>query len=152
VDKNQDAKIFVSDLLRGQKTGVLATCSNNIPHLSVVGFAFSPDLKRIFFATPFATIKFKNIQQNPSVELLLDNRKNIADDFSNAVACACAGRAAEVSGDSRNFAHQLMLEKHPELVDFLRSPTCSIIEIRIFRYSLVKRFQEVTDLFMEEPE
>lgn len=152
MDKNHEAKVFVIDLLRGQKTGILATCSNNIPHLSVVGFAFSADLKSIFFATPSATIKFKNIQLNPSVELLIDNRKNIADDFSCAVACACAGRATEVSGDSRNFAHQLMLERHPELEDFLRSPTCSIIEISIFRYSIVKRFQEVTDLFMEESE
>lgn len=150
MDKNQEAKIFLIDLLAGQKTGILATCSNNIPHLSVVGFAFSADLKSIFFATSFATIKFKNIEHNPYVELLIDNRKNIADDFSNAVACACAGRATEVLGDSRNFAHQLMLERHPELEDFLRSSTCSIIEIRIFKYSIVKRFQEVTDLFMEE--
>lgn len=140
-----DARSTIKELLRDQKTGVLATCNKDIPHNSVVGFAVSEDLKFIYFATPIATIKYANLKQNPNVELLVDNRKNLAEDFNAAAAVSCVGKACCIDDDN-SVAQHMMLQRHPELETFFKSPTCAIIEIKISKYSLVTRFQDVTEI------
>lgn len=140
-----DAKCAINELLKEQKTGVLATCNKDIPHTSVVGFAVSENLKSIYFATPIATIKYSILKQNPNVELLVDNRKNLAEDFNTAAAVSCVGKASCIDKDNSGAQH-IMLQRHPELETFFKSPTCAIIEIKISKYSLVTRFQDVTEI------
>ena len=150
MENHSDARHIINDLLKEQKTGVLATCNNDIPHICVVGFAVSDDLKTLYFATPIATLKYANLKQNPNVQLLIDNRKNLAEDFSGAAAVSCVGTARCTSGDDHSHAHEIMLSRHPELENFLKSPTCAIIAIRVSKYSLVTRFQDVTEIEMTE--
>jgi nitroimidazol reductase NimA-like FMN-containing flavoprotein (pyridoxamine 5'-phosphate oxidase superfamily) len=74
----------VKKLLFGQRLAVLATVCENRPYTSIVGFAAEPDMKTLYFGTPQATLKVRNISNNPAVSLLIDNRQNAGGDFSLA--------------------------------------------------------------------
>ncbi|PKL46826.1 MAG: hypothetical protein CVV42_15090 [Candidatus Riflebacteria bacterium HGW-Riflebacteria-2] len=137
----------VKELLFAQRLGILATVNDDSPYTSIVGFAAEPDMKSIYFGTPRATLKLRNIQSNPAVSLLIDNRQNLGSDFSIAAALTCVGGAKILSGEETDRARDLLSERHPELRDFFASPTCALVKISICKFSLVRNFQEVTEFF-----
>ena len=151
-DKNSDnnrVRETLINLLNQQKVGVLATLSCDKPYTSIVGFAISEDLKAIYFGTPLATLKYKNILENSNTCLLIDNRQNLGTDFSEAAAVTCIGKAS-IASNNDCLGKELLIKKHPELKTFFSSPTCRIVKISISKYSLVKRFQEVTEFEFED--
>lgn len=137
-------------LLQKQKVGVLATICFDKPYTSIVGFSVTDDLKAIYFATPMATLKYKNLLSNSNVSLLIDNRQNLGTDFSEAAAITCIGKALNQEGEEKEFGRDLLIEKHPELINFLNSPTCKILKIGVSKYSIVTRFQEVTEIEFDD--
>jgi len=138
----------IKDLLSSQKLAVLGTQSaEGFAYASLIAFAATGDLQAIVLATPRATRKFANIRNNPRISLLIDNRSNQEEDFHDAKAVTVMGVAEEVAtnGAAKELA-SLYLEKHPYLEDFLGSPTTAFIRVTVWRYYLVKRFQEVMEL------
>jgi general stress protein 26 len=101
----------VRELLSKQKLGVLASVNNGMPHTSIVGFACSDDLHHIYFGTPIATIKYANLRNNPRVEILVDNRQNLAQDFSLAAAVSGYGKASTTKDRHREKAQQILQKK-----------------------------------------
>lgn len=138
----------LKELLNQQKLGVLATTVADTPHTSIVAFVCSADQRFIYFGTPIATLKFRNIEQNAQVELLIDNRQNLASDFSQAAAVSCIGQAKILKENEREEAFSLLSARHPELSHFFTAPTCALIKINMVKYSLVVRFQEVIEFNM----
>ena len=61
--KNKE-KVFkqIQCLLNSQYFGVLATLGNDCPYCSLVGYATTPDYKKIIFETIRETYKFKNLK------------------------------------------------------------------------------------------
>ena len=75
----------IAGLLLSQKLAVLSTRTpEGLPYASLIAFAATDDLQKIVLATPKATRKFTNIQNNPAVALLIDNRSNREQDFHDA--------------------------------------------------------------------
>jgi uncharacterized pyridoxamine 5'-phosphate oxidase family protein len=140
---------IVRQLLNEQKVGILATIDSNKPYTSIVGFAATDDLKTIYFGTPVATLKYRNIQDNPNVSILIDNRKNLGSDFSQAAALTCMGEAFSEDDSMDQSGKNYLIDRHPELKAFFSSPSCKIVKICVRKYSLVLRFQEVTEIDME---
>lgn len=141
----KEPETVLTELLQQQKLGVLATTIADTPHTSIVAFACSTNQKMVYFGTPIATIKFRNIEQNPRVELLIDNRQNLSRDFSEAAAVSCVGKATILKEQAREEGCVMLSAKHPELAHFFAAPTCALISISIEKYSLVVRFQEVIE-------
>jgi heme iron utilization protein len=79
--------------------------------------------------------------------LLIDNRENLASDFSNSIAVTATGVIKEVDKSEKPAALQLFLTKHPYLKTFTQSPTCALICLQVDRYNLVRRFQEVMEYY-----
>ncbi len=140
--KEQIKKILL-DLLSSQKLGVLGTHQAGQPYGSLVAFAATRDLKNLFFATTRATRKFSNLRSDPRVSMVLDNRSNRIADFQKAVAATVLGRAKEVRGKERKELEKIYLTKHPRLREFVCSPTCAMVRIRVEVYYLALRFQSV---------
>jgi nitroimidazol reductase NimA-like FMN-containing flavoprotein (pyridoxamine 5'-phosphate oxidase superfamily) len=141
-EKEQIRKILL-ELFSSQKLAVLGTHQRGQPYGSLVAFAATPDLKSIVFATTRATRKFANLQADSRVSMVLDNRSNRVVDFRKAVAATALGRAKEVRGKERKKLAKLYLAKHPHLKEFVSSPTCALVRIRVEIYYLVWRFQHV---------
>lgn len=141
----------IIDLLSTQSLGVLATSAKGHPYTSLVGFAVADQLDELLFATHRATRKFGYLQSDPRVSLLIDTRSNQAEDFREAAALSAIGAAREVPPDQRDPLLQLFLARHPCLAEFVHSPGCALCLIKVQRYSLVQRFQDVLELDFDAP-
>jgi heme iron utilization protein len=141
----------INDLLSGQTLGVLATSAKGHPYTSLVGFVVTEQLDELLFATHRATRKFGYLQEDARVSLLIDTRSNQIADFREAVALSAIGTAREVPPGQRERLLQLFLSRHPYLAEFARSPGCALCLIKVQRYSLVQRFQDVLELDFDAP-
>jgi nitroimidazol reductase NimA-like FMN-containing flavoprotein (pyridoxamine 5'-phosphate oxidase superfamily) len=133
-------------MLSSQQLGVLATYGSEYPYTTIVGFAATDDLRHIVFATFRDTRKYGNIQTNPRVSMLIDNRANRVEDFSDAQALTVLGTVGEVCEDEKHEFTSLYLHRHPHLREFISDPNCSLMKMKVDRYILVSRFQEVMEL------
>ena len=145
----EELKSLIRSLMDKQKLAVLATHSQGQPYTSLVAFVASKDLRYIFFATPQTTRKYANLRSDARVSLMIDSRSNQDLDFHQAMAATAVGSAEvlekSVSGDFLD----RYLKMHPYLEDFIKSPTCAWIQVKIVHYYLVKNFQNVTELEMK---
>jgi len=133
-------------LLQSQPLAVLSTQGRGQPYASLVAFASSRDLRRLYFATSRSTRKYANILDDSRVAMLADNRSNTVSDFRWATAATATGRAVDVEAGARDEASKLFLAKHPNLEKFIQSPGCALCEIRVETYFVVTRFQSVVEV------
>ena len=144
-----DLKAYEKDLkslFASQHTGVLATQQDGQPYASIVAFASSEDLRDLYFATMRATRKFANLSPDSRVAMLIDNRSNRPSDFQWAMGVTATGRAGELTGPEKQMPLTTYLAKHPHLDDFVSSPSCAFLRIRVDTYYVVTRFQKVVEV------
>lgn len=141
-------KKVIKDLFTLEKLAVIATQKDGQPFTNLVAFVATDDLKHLLFVTNRATRKYARLMVDPRVSMMIDNRQNQASDFRDATAVAALGKAAEVKGPERADLMKLYLSKHPHLKAFATAPTCALIKLKVDRYDIVRRFQNVVDLWM----
>lgn len=64
---------ILRELLETQLLAVLGTHHQGEPHASLVGFAASPDLRMLYFATGRATRKHADLAADARASMLIDN-------------------------------------------------------------------------------
>jgi len=136
---------ILKELCTGQPLAVLATDAGSGPYVSLVAVAITPDLRRLYFATPRTTRKWANLAGNYRVSLLIDNRSNQVTDFSRAAAATVIGTAEELSGAELDTGLAIFLRRHPHLAEFTASPSCALFQVQIASIYLVTRFQNVME-------
>lgn len=65
--------------LRSNEICRVATCKNNLPHVTPVSYIFNDG--KFYFATDYNTVKYANLKKNNRISLVIDtvqNNKNIA--------------------------------------------------------------------------
>lgn len=145
---DQNLRERVRELFERQRLAVLATHAEGQPHGSLMAFAFSDDLSRLYFVTPRATRKFSNLEHDERAAAVIDNRLNEDDDFREAMAVTASGRAREIENDERREGLAIYLARFPYLKDFAASPSCAFLEMRVEHYSVVWRFQNVEEIHL----
>jgi len=143
-------KRLLTSLFSSQPLAVLATQGHGQPYGNLVAFAATENLKSLLFATARGTRKFANITLEPRVAMVVDSRTNQRVDFKRAVAVTATGIVEETEGTERDHLLKLYLSKHPHLKKFATSPTCALLRVKVDTYYVVKRFQDVMVLSMEE--
>ena len=144
-----DLELKLTKLLGKERLGVLSTCGGRQPYASLVAFAATDDLSHIVFVTPRPTRKYANLATNARVALLIDNRSNRASDFRKAMAATAVGTVREVRKAKNSRLIRLYLQKHPQLDEFVWSPTCAVLDICVETYFVVERFQHVTEFHLK---
>lgn len=139
----------IKQLLKKQKLAVLATQGDEYPYNTLVGYAFTKDLKFILFATMRHTRKYNNISRHPKLSMLIDSRKNYVSDFKDAVALTVTGSVVKVQNPFKARYKNLYLKRFPHLKGFVDDPDTSIIAVKVHRYIFVQRFQEVLEVEMK---
>jgi len=133
----------IKELLDQQTLGVLATQGEKYPYNTLVAYAFSEDLRYIFFATRKHTRKYNNIMKHNHVSILIDSRTNDVTDFKDAVALTVMGKMVNTTPLEYR---ELYLNRFPHLRDFIEDPNTTIMTLKIDKYIYVQRFQEVLEL------
>jgi nitroimidazol reductase NimA-like FMN-containing flavoprotein (pyridoxamine 5'-phosphate oxidase superfamily) len=141
---------LISNLLHKQNLCVLATSAEGHPYTTLVGFVATDTFGELLFATHRSTRKYSYLQRDERVSLLIDNRSNRAEDFREAAALTAIGTAREVADEQREQLTELFLARHPHLAEFVRSPGCALCRVKVQRYSLVQRFQDVLERDLDD--
>jgi len=139
----------IRELIDRNYFAVLATRGKEYPYCTLVGFAATADLRHILFATKRHTRKYGNITADRRVSLLMDSRTNRAEDVMRAKALTALGKAEELRGAAAARLKKTYLERHPNLRGFAENPNTALFRVKIDRYILVSRFQEVFELEIE---
>ena len=134
------------ELLATQNFGVLCTQGEGHPYGTVVCFATSDDLARIWLSTTRSTRKFTQIMGDNRVAFVVHNASNQPSDCFEAVAATGTGHARELGGAEQEAASERYLAKHPHLKEFVTSPNCALIEVGVEVFHVVTRFQEVVEI------
>jgi len=142
-----EAKSVLRELLSEQHLAVLGTHARGQPYGSLVAFAHTSDLQHLLFATTRSTRKFSYLSEDSRVALLIDNRLNTDADFHDASAVTVIGIAEEVRKTKKLL--KVYLDKNPFLRDFVLSPTCALVRVRVKKYIIVQKFQTVTEVQLD---
>ena len=140
----------IRGLLGEGRFAVLATRGEEYPYCTLVGYAESGDCSEIVFATARDTRKYRNLKEYPGVSLLVDSRTNQVRDLRDARALTVLGRAVEIEDRSSGVHLGIYLARHPYLEDFVNSPNCALISVKVDRYILVSNFQNVLEYDMRD--
>jgi nitroimidazol reductase NimA-like FMN-containing flavoprotein (pyridoxamine 5'-phosphate oxidase superfamily) len=145
----QKGTVFVPDRLRRlnrkEYSAVLATDDEGRPYTSLVNFALMPDCKTVIFATPRATRKYRNMIRTKSVALLIDNRSGKTKNLMDTEAVTIIGIARPLrKGKKWNAFAEIYCKKHPDLAEFVNSPSTALMVVDATRCIHVSRFQTIS--------
>jgi heme iron utilization protein len=149
MEKSEQFRIRLKELLNSQSLAALSTHRAGQPYASLVAFYAADDLKHIYFVTPKTTRKYANLAADSRVALMVNSSTNNISDFHQAISVTGVGKATEVVGSESEAILVQYLAKHPHLEDFARSPTCALIGVTVGVYYMVKNFQNVMELHLE---
>jgi nitroimidazol reductase NimA-like FMN-containing flavoprotein (pyridoxamine 5'-phosphate oxidase superfamily) len=146
MEKPEDIQKRLRELFDSQNLAVLATHNAGQPYASLVAFVATEDLRQIYFVTPKTTRKFSNLSKDHRVALLINSSTNQSEDFHRAISVTAVGDAEEVTGNLRKQILKQYLAKHPHLADFVKPPSCALVQVTTRAYYMVKNFQTVMEL------
>lgn len=124
---------LLREVVSTQYFAVLNTIGQGLPYSNLVSFAATDDLRSLVFVTGRNTRKYRNIQDNHNVSLLIDNRTNKPSDTSRATAIAVVGTARE-DVDDKSLLRDVFLARHPQLRHFVEAPDNAIMLVTIREY------------------
>jgi len=139
----------LQQIVATQRFAVLATQQSNQPYINLVAFAASDDLSTISFATSRNTQKYRNLQENDKVAILIDTRRNEPSDLTGALAITALGSASEVVKDGKDSLIHKYIDRHPVLKEFVIRPETAIINVKITDYILAQ-FDRVERIQLEK--
>ena len=146
----EEIKKEIRKLFSNQKLAVLSTHHSGQPYASLIAFVGKEDLKELFFVIPRTTRKFVNLSADSRVAILINSSMNIDSDFHEAVSATALGNAKEINRSEKDNILSLFLAKHPYLESFATSPTCAVVGVTIRTYVMVKNFQHVMELHIDQ--
>ena len=80
---------------------------------------------------------------------MVNSSINQASDFHQAISVTAVGEAEEIVGSEKDLILEQYLAKHPHLEEFVRSPSCALVQVAVNSYYMVKNFQNVMELHLE---
>ena len=86
---------LLKEVIGTQYFAVLNSVGEGQPYSNLVSFAVNDNLKSLVFVTDRNTRKYRNIEENNNISLLIDNRTNQPSDISKAIAITVIGKASE---------------------------------------------------------
>jgi general stress protein 26 len=131
----------MKDFVRKKNVCVLSTVSGNKPYCSLMAYITAATCEEIYMLTHKNTTKFKNLQRNPFVSLLIDSRET--QPRSNAQALTIDGVFIPLLDENKKQKIQgNMLESFPHMKDFIHHPEAELIRIKINSFLLLDGLTE----------
>ncbi len=137
-------------LVREKDSCVLATVSSGKPHCSLMSYIADPECREIFMVTHPQTRKYKNLQENPCVSLLIDTREEDRNlGVGQKKALTISGIFQKVDPSRKKGILAKFLARHPQLKELVDDPEAVLISVRVQSFQLL---QGVRDAYFAEPD
>ena len=140
LDSEKENKL--RDLFESQPIAVLGTSSAD-PYSCLVGFKITDDFQYLIFSTMRNRLKYKQIEANPRVSLMIDDRSDKQHDFERTTSVTIIGTAEDIRGSNRQDYAELLLQKHPVLEEFVNDNDCAVMRVSIDKMYVVSNFESV---------
>ncbi|MEI7637329.1 MAG: pyridoxamine 5'-phosphate oxidase family protein [Syntrophus sp. (in: bacteria)] len=139
----------IRELIEDNDICVLATVAGAAPHCSLMSYAVAEDGREIYMVTHKNTKKFKNLEGNPEVSLLIDSReRDRGERRRRAKALTVTGVYEKVKDEPKSGEiRRRLLDRHPHLKDFIEDPQAQFILVRVKAFQLL---EGVADAYFEE--
>ncbi|SPD73356.1 conserved hypothetical protein [uncultured Desulfobacterium sp.] len=129
----------IKQMIRQKDMCVMATVSGTKPHCSLMSYVPDDECLEIFMVTHKNTTKYRNMLENPSVSLLIDDRdENSAGNRKNSKALTISGvsQMIDILSKKKRAAGRL-LERHPHLSVFIDDPGAEIFCVKPISFLLL---------------
>ncbi len=121
----------MKSLLKEGDMCVLATCSDNRPHCSLMGYITDDAAETIYMVTLKDSQKYRNVLDNPQVSLLVDTRQEIPVLGRKGVqALTVHGPCRPLPSDEGRSILLKLAARHPHLEVLSGSPDAVILEVK----------------------
>ena len=132
----------IERLIKEKDICVLATVSEGAPYCSLMNYVSSDDCREIYMVTQRSTKKFRNLNANHSVSLLVDTREE------HPGPRRPEGKALTIAGifqmmqdeDKKAMIRSEFLEKHPYLRAFIADKDSEIFCVKVSSVLLLDGF------------
>lgn len=127
----------MKSLIQKNEICVLATAGPQGPHTSLMSYLASADGSEIYLVTKTDTLKYQNMQHDPRVSVLIDDRR--AGDPGELNALTVSGQAEEVT-DTRTEAELLarFTAERPHLCQISSDPNSQVMRVKIHTLQLLE--------------
>ncbi len=142
---NPDLADQIRDLLGQQPYCILCTQGQGQPYGSLIAFAFTEDLKQLYFTTSRATRKYRLLSECQRIALVVDSRCQHQANFMQVEAVTITAKATHIeSGSEFEEGIHLLKQRHSYITEFLEATSTELFRADVVRYFHVTRFQEVS--------
>ncbi|MBN1906849.1 MAG: pyridoxamine 5'-phosphate oxidase family protein [Deltaproteobacteria bacterium] len=129
----------MKQMVKDEKYCVLATALNNKPHCSLMAYTVDKECKNLYMVTSKDSDKYRNLQTNASVSLLIDTRASRKGE--SAKALTVKGRFSHIEDENTlSLVKEGLIERHPELAVFLNDNSSCVFSIEIDSFQLLDGF------------
>ena len=131
----------IKQMLMDEKYCVLATAMNNRPHCSLMAYTVGEDCKRLYMVTHKDSDKYRNLQTNDAVSLMIDTRSSMKS--AKTKALTVTGRFSKISDEETLYkVRKDLLTRHPGLEVFLDNEASCVFSIEIDSLLLLDGFTD----------
>lgn len=115
-----------------------------------MSYIADPECREIFMVTHPQTRKYKNLQENPCVSLLIDTREEDRNlGVGQKKALTINGIFQKVDPSRKKGILAKFLARHPQLKELVDDPEAVLISVRVQSFQLL---QGVRDAYFAEPD
>ena len=135
-------KKHIEDAILSSRFAILATEGKGQPHMSLIAITPVGGFSKLIFSTYRNTVKYTNLIENKNVAVLIENGDCKNFSLQGNFILTAFGRAEEIKVDDDSIL-QAHLERHPEMVSFVQSEECALIQVTVNSFQLVLGFEDV---------
>jgi general stress protein 26 len=143
MNKQSTIKEYIEGILKTSGFAVLATEGNGQPHASLIAITPLGSCKQLVFATYRNTLKYRNIENNSKVAVLIESEGVNKEDLGKRIVLTIIGYIEEISIAENEAAYQAHLKRHPEMESFMLSSDCALIMVIAQSYQIVNGIDNI---------
>jgi len=143
MNKQNSNREYIGDILNTSGFAVLATEGNGQPHASLIAITPIGSCTQLVFATYRNTLKYRNIENNSKVALLIENERVNKKNLRERIVLTIIGHTEEISIKKNEAVYQAHLKRHPEMKTFMLSSDCALIMITAQSYQVVNGIDDI---------
>jgi nitroimidazol reductase NimA-like FMN-containing flavoprotein (pyridoxamine 5'-phosphate oxidase superfamily) len=130
----------IKSLIKSKDVCVLSTVSGGEPHCSLMSYVTDDDCREFYMLTLPATKKYRNLEGNSAVSLLIDTREEDIDRSRKDIqALTVSGVFRKIDDDATaETIIRKLLQRHPHLEDFAKSGGIKVFAVRAKSFQLLE--------------
>jgi nitroimidazol reductase NimA-like FMN-containing flavoprotein (pyridoxamine 5'-phosphate oxidase superfamily) len=128
----------IKTLIKSRDVCVFSTVSDGAPHCSLMSYVTDVTCREFYMITLTGTKKYRNLESNGAVSLLIDNREeDVEHRRKDILALTVSGtfQKMEDPAEQGRVLRQL-LEKHPHLKEFAESGEAKVFTVQAKSFQL----------------